>query len=353
LHKEVKQKTTEVSSLFDITKTTVDQLTTAYQRVRVLEETLGELRAVRDAAGLDRPLDTPVELKRAALNYERAKAEVRARYFRETQDTPRFEQFPPEVVFNAVDTYVSLVMGGADDGKLRLAISERREVLHALGYVLSQLGDVSDAGDVGHPALLLDKPVRDMLQFVAQDAEPSQLNDLQSELSAALVRVRSIRARDNLALSLADLRYHSSAVVTQLNEMLRSDHPQRAAAAAFALALLGESRGVSFLDWSLAQSGEIAYASALQLAEAGAPRLAELSKLRPVVQNGASGSAESESQRLRRWIDAIERALMQHVPQNCYEERYTNYLSACLHGACGKLPEAEDNTLCPSFAALR
>jgi hypothetical protein len=314
-----------------------DQLQAQYRRAHVLEETVGELRAVRDAVGLDHPIDTPERLRRASLNYEQAKSEVRARYLARDDSGPQYEHFEPEVVFEAVDLYVTLNMGGGDDGQLWLTTGERTDLLGALAYVLTNLPEISDPTQPGHARLLLDRKVRDMFAFIVEDADPAQRSQIREELQGAFAHGTNNRARDNLALALAELGSHDGAVRDRLGEMRQSKRAGRAAPAALALAKLGATDGLSVLTAQLEQDSPTAYAAACLLAQAGA--------------SGLDALAGVAAPRLQ---GQIERVLRAHRPRNCFEERYANYLLTCLRGPCPNLPAAsEKDGECPRYSAGR
>jgi CRP-like cAMP-binding protein len=342
LHAQTVQKGAEVSAVLASSNAMAAQLQTTYRRVRVLEETMGELRSVREASGIDRPIDNPEQLKRAALNHEQAKRELRDRYLSRGEAGAQYERFEPDVIFEAVDTYVTLAMAGGDDGLLWLSTSERSELLGALSYVLINLPDVPDATQPGHAGLLLDRKVRDMVAFVATDADSAQLQKFTGDLNEALQAARLSRARDNLVLTLAELGVGSAKVRQLLSEMLESKRPWRAAPAAIALAKLADKQAFEYLLRQLQEEPAAAYPVASLLAERGAPGLAQLvAKL-------------NANDRLPQLTADIERVLRARQPRDCLEERYANYLLACLHGGCSTLPrDPESGSSCPSFSSTR
>jgi CRP-like cAMP-binding protein len=328
LYADVKQKSSEVSAI--------------HKRLRVVQETMVDLRQVREAVGLDRPIDTRERLQRAALNHDHAQRELFERYFVSGDNGPRYERFEPEVVFEAVDMYVTLVMGGAHDGSLQLSTSERSALLSALGYVLAQAPDLRDAGD-SQAAALLDGKVRDMLAFALEDADATQRGELRAALSAALNGTSSERARDNLAIALARQGATSAAVWSALDHMLHDSKPRRAAAGALALAQLGDRRGLASLRKQMQRgSDDVAYAAASLLAEQGSQSLAR------IWHGSAQRGAASQ------FLHEIERVLNEHVPRNCLEERYARLLATCLEtpGACGTNPSSELGGECTRYAQL-
>jgi hypothetical protein len=159
-------------------------------------------------------------------------------------------------------------------------------------------------------------------------------------LVRALEHSQSLRARDNIALSLAQLGSRAAPVREQLAAMVSSEQTQRAAPAALGLARLGDARGFAYLRAALERGDESAYLSALQLAEAHVGELDTLLK-----RNHDAGM------KLPQLVAAVEHALRAHVPNNCIEERYARYLISCLHGACDA--SAVKDATCPTFTASR
>jgi CRP-like cAMP-binding protein len=338
LHVDAEKQHAAVRDLAASSKSTADQLDSAYHRVRAIEESMGELRSVREAVGLDRALDRPERLKRAALNYERAKETIRRRYLASNETGSQFTRYAPEVVFEAVDTYVTLVLAGGDDGHLWLSAAERTELLAALSYVLCNLPDVDDVNQPGSSSQLMDRKLRDMVPYVAQEAELAQRDLLTEQLTEALRDGHSRRARQNVALSLADLQVNSTQLTELLLTMLRNESSWQAAAAAIGLAKLGNMRGAEFIDNLLTDaSPAAAYPVALLLAEAGRPTLEML-------------VARNPGRQLETLIEAVSHVLRVREPRNCLEERYTDYLLGCLNGiGCSQLPpDSEDS--CKRFA---
>ena len=339
MDEQIKAKGQELAHMVASSQADATRLRATYARTRALEETVGELRAVRESVGLDRALDTPEQLRRAALNYEQAKQQVRARYLARTQDGPQWERYQASVVFEAVDTYVTLIMGGTDDGQLVLGTAERAELLGALAYTLANLGDAGEAAQAGHVQLLLDRRVRDMLVFVAAGADTAQKRELVSELSESLAAARAKRARENLALGLADLGARTVQSLDVLTEMQHSKRPWRAAFGALGLAKLGMKRGWDALIEALRQGeGSEAYPAASLLAELGARGLSELT---------ATLQVQEQLPQLRA---DVERVLRAYEPRNCLEERYARHLLSCLQGPCTVLSNDES---CPSYSARK
>jgi CRP-like cAMP-binding protein len=338
MDKDAQTQSAEVNEAASSSRSTAANLASMYQRVRAIEESMGELRSVRDAVAFDRTIDGVEPLKRAALNYERGKETIRRRYLIAQEDGPMFEHYAPEVVFEAVDTYVTLVLAGGVDERLRLDPTEQSELLDALAYVLANLPDVQSTSQPGSSSLM-DRKMRDMVLFVVQGAAHDQRTRLIHNLTAALKREPGARARRNLALSLADLDVDSAAVVDVLAELVRSGQPPWfAAAAAIGLAKLGDSRGLEFIDHLLDESDPAAaYPVALTLAEAGRPTLARV-------------IAKARGRTVDDLISKLSRVLSTREPKNCLEERYTNYLLGCLNGAiCGNPPQDTREASCKRY----
>jgi len=338
MDEQIKLKGQDLAGMVSASQADAARLQSTYARVRALEETVGELRAVRDAVGLDRALETPEHLRRAALNYEQAKQQVRARYLARGDAGPQYERFDPAVVFEAVDTYVTLVMSGSDDGQLVVSPAERTELMAALAYTLANLTDVGDPGVPGHAQLLLDRRVRDMLAFVAADAELPQKRALINELTEALSAARVKRTRENLALSLADLGERTVQSLDVLTEMQQSKRPWRAAFGAMGLAELGMRRGYDSLVQALEQDPSAAYPAATLLAELGMSGLQDLTR-RLSLQAQLPGLRAD-----------VERVLRSYQPRSCLEERYARHLLSCLQGPCTKLSADES---CPTYSARK
>ena len=338
MNAQVTSKSQELAGLVAASQAEATRLRATYARTRALEETVGELRAVRNAVGLGTEIDSPERLRRAALNYEQAKVEIRARYLSRTEAGPQYERFEPSVVFEAVDTYVTMVMGGGDDGQLSLSPAERTELLGALAYVLGNLPDVGDASQPGHAQLLFDRRARDTLALVAAGADYPQKRSLIAELTEELSSASIRRTRENLSLSLADLGERTVQSLDVLSDMQRSKRPWRSALGAMGMAKLGMRRGYDALVQGMRDDDGTAYPMAVLLAELGASGLSALSK---------KVNAHDHLPGLRA---DIERVLRAHTPSNCLEERYARHLLRCLRGPCSVLSADES---CPSFSARR
>lgn len=335
MDEQIKGKSQALASMLATSQADATRLRSAYARTRALEETVGELRAIRESVGLDRELDTPEQLRRAALNYEDAKRQVRSRYLARTQDGPQWERYQAGVIFEAVDTFVTLNQAGTDDGQLSLAPEERSDVLGALVYTLANMGDLGDPALPGHAQLLSDRRVRDMLVFVAAGADAAQKRELTNALGEALATANVKRTRENLALSLAELGERTVQSLNVLTDMQHSRRPWRAAFGALALAKLGMKRGLDGLTEAL-QQRETAYPAASLLAELGVSGLSAL-----VTRVGTL-------EQLPALRTDIERVLRTYEPRNCLEERYARHLLTCLQGPCATLSNDES---CPSYSA--
>jgi len=255
-----------------------------------------------------------------------------------TEDGAQWERYSANVVFEAVDTYVTLVMGGTDDGLLRLEAAERGELLGALAYTLANLGDMGDPALPGHAQLMSDRRVRDMLAFVAQGADAPQKRALIADLSEAQNAASVKRTRDNLALSLADLGERNVKTLNVLSDMQDSKRPWRAAFGALGLSKLGLKRGFDGLMSGLQGDNGAAYPAASLLAELGVSGLTDLTKKLGVQEQLPALRA------------GIERVLRSYEPRNCLEERYARHLLTCLNGPCAQLSSDES---CPTYSARK
>jgi hypothetical protein len=65
VHAQALRDGQELETQVQHAESVADQLTTTYRRVRALEETMGELRAVRASVALEGAIDSPKKLKRA------------------------------------------------------------------------------------------------------------------------------------------------------------------------------------------------------------------------------------------------------------------------------------------------
>ena len=336
MYNQAKDRSAELGKLVTASQQNVARLESSYRHAQALQETVGELRAIRDAVGYGRAIDTPELLRRAALNHEQAKREIRDRYLAHTEAGPQFEKYDASVVFEAVDTYVSLVLGGNDDNQLRLSRDERADLLTALSYVHGNLMDVHDPSQLGHAAQLYDRKVRDMLAFILEGADHPLRQHVIRQLADALQTSTSRRARESLALSLAQLGETNDRVETILSEMQRDPHPFCRASAALALSRLGDKKSYAALTNQLHQNPPAAaYPAALVLAELGPHALRDLA--------GKVGAKQDLANLQAR----VEEVLTSRTPKNCLEERYARHVVTCLQGSCD--PKISEDESCPNY----
>lgn len=281
----------------------------------VVRETMTNLRSAREAAGLNAPVQTPAELRRTALEFERAKAQLYERY------VPHYTDYDPAVVFEAVDTFAELAAWGRVDGHPALSRGERVELLSALGFVVRSLG-TEDA-----TAALNDRKLRDRYYELAQYANGPDRQQLRETLLGVLARPESPRARDNAAVILASLEEKSASVRDALADMTRDTRPARAAVGAIALAKLLRSQAAWERVKAALEQPSARYEFASLLAQEGPGALRKLAE------------SFGEQQHVGALVEKVRVAISEHKPRNCYEQRYDNWLLACLNGQCGGMTQ--------------
>jgi CRP-like cAMP-binding protein len=299
-----------------------DRMHSADKSLRVISETMTDLRGAREAASLHAPVQTPAELRRAALDFEHAKSELFDRYITSPTEGARFEQFDPEVVFEAVDTFVELAAWGRVDGLPTLTRTERVQLIAALGFIVRTLADLNDAS-VGSTQSLLDRKLRDTYYQLAERTGGADRQQLVAELGRVLEHPPSTRARDNAALILASLSQKTPAVRSVLAAMMVDGRAARAADGAIALAKLRDLAAWKRIKRALDEPSN-RYAFAALLAQEGQAPLRKLAE------------SFSDVPRLPAIQQSIRSALRSHPARNCYEQRYDRWLTQCLDGNCGK-----------------
>jgi CRP-like cAMP-binding protein len=307
-------------------------LLSANKALNVVAETMTHLRAARVAASLDRPVDSAADLRRAALAYENAKAELFARYVLSEDHVVRYDRFEPAVVFEAVDTYASLVVQGTPDGSFDAPSQVRTQLLAALVYVLRSLSDRDTAESDEQTRQLADVRLRDTFYLIGSDAQPKPRHDAIAALEEALRTAPSARSKDMAALILASLSAANAHVVSRLRALL-TGAPESAAAAALGLAKLRDRGAWALIKQRLADPVS-AYPFAASLARDGQPAWTHL-----MHQFGESTQTAKLTRQVR---DSI--AL--HRSRNCFEQRYDNWLKACFAGSCSKPPNTEIGGAC-------
>lgn len=294
----------------------------ADKSLRVISETMTSLRSTREAAGLHAPVETPAELRRAALDFETAKAELYHRYIAAPDQGTRYETFDPEVVYEAIDTFATLAAWGRMDGQPALRHAERRQLLDALGFVVRSLSDVSDSESRGSQSLL-DRKLRDTFYLLAEPTAGRERQRLLDSLERIIERPASARARDNAALIAASLHHKTPVTRDALASMLTDARPWRAASGALALAKLRDQAGWKHIKRALGDPAT-RYMVAASLAQEGQAPLRQLAR--------SFGDAAS----LPKLIEQVRRAIEAHRPRNCYEQRFDRWLTMCLDGHCGR-----------------
>jgi hypothetical protein len=304
------------------------QLRGAETNLRIVKESTIEIRAIRETAGLGQRVETADDLRWVALNYEQAKRRVLQRYIGTPGTGAAYEAYEPQVVLEAVDTFLDLARGARPGGELRLTSEDRREdpsaaVLGALTFVLRNLPEAREPGRSGW---LEDIKLREMFPLVAR-AAPDR------DRKAAIKELKSIvtekpgrdRTSDNAALILAGFGEKDDATVAILMRMSEDkQRPWRAAGGAVALARLGVGRGWQDVTQQLeGERDRGAYAAAVVLAQQGRDGLEELAL--------KVGQPRDEAGRL---AQNVKRVIGGRTPRNCFEQRYARWLVACLDGDC-------------------
>jgi CRP-like cAMP-binding protein len=300
----------------------------ADRSLRIVQETMTDMRTAREAAGLNAQVDTPAALRRVALDYEAAKTELMERYLVSRGDEQRFASHEPEVVFEALDTYVTLALHDRPDGVLELGNGQRRALVDALVSVIRRLRDTQDAASHGQASWLLDRKLRDLAYLIGDGADRETKKALIDALIDIAANVDGARRRDNAALILASFGRSTDASRKSLSKLMTAA-PWRAAPAAIALAKLGHQRAWQRIAEQLEEGDAAAYSYASLLAQEGKAELAHLLK-----RFDLSASLPKTAQR-------IENAIRDHRPRNCFEQRYDRWLLDCMEGRCGRGPSDE------------
>jgi CRP-like cAMP-binding protein len=308
------------------------RLAAANKALNVVTETMTNLRDARIAASLDRPVETSADLRRASLAYENAKEEIFHRYIVSEDHQVRYDHFEPAVVFEAVDTYASLVVQGSPTATFSAPSQIRAPLLAALVFVIRSLSDGTHGDTEEQARKLADSKLRDTFYLIANDAEPRPRRDAIAALEEALHSAQSARGRDTAALILATLSVSSAHVVSRLSSLLESGQ-EDAAASAVGLAKLHDRRGWAIIKERLTDPAS-AYAFAALLARDGKQAWTNLTH-----QFG-------ETSQVSKLTQEVSESLALHRPHNCYEQRYDHWLRACFDGNCSKAPNTEIGGAC-------
>ncbi|HTU61305.1 MAG TPA: cyclic nucleotide-binding domain-containing protein, partial [Polyangiales bacterium] len=293
------------------------QMKDADRALRIVSETMTDVRGAREATLLNQPIETPADLRRVALSYELAQQELTERFLYAEADAHRYEKFEPEVVFEALDTWLTLALRDRMDGELTVDARTRRQLVDALIFVVRGLGQSASAGS---SSLLLDIKLRDLAYLLGANADTSTKQVLWRELADIAERGGSARSRDNAALILASFGQKTAPALARLNDMLGSDSTR--AAAALALAKLGDKGAFELIAQQLQRHDAVAYPFASALAKDGGAALDNLS-----AKLGKSSL-----------LGRVRSAIKLHKPHNCFEQRYDHYLLECLDNRCGRTP---------------
>ena len=296
--------------------------------LKIVKETMTDLRAVRESSALARHIETPDDLRRVAMNYDRDQGEVFERYIGGSDAGAR-DDFEPEVVLEAVDTYVMLGRGARDDRRFSMNPDQGRKVLDALVYVVTNLPDADDPTHAGRVSWREDRRLRDLFSTVGDEVLPRQRSMTLQELKTVIGTSSSNRTRENIALILASFQEPDDTAMTTLKKM-EAGGGWKSALGALALAKLGEPTGWKHLMEQL-QEEERAYPAAALLAhEKPASRMGLVEKfgypggdaqLIASIKNVINGRINCRNGRCRPF-------------KNCFEERYARYLIDCLDGEC-------------------
>jgi hypothetical protein len=290
-----------------------------------VRETIIDVRSAREATLLNQPIETPADLRRVARSSELAQSELASRFLYAEGDPHRYEKFEPEVVFEALDTWLTLALRDRPDGMLDVDMRTRRKLLDALAYVVRGLGRFETGEATAGSSWLLDGKLRDHAYLLGSTADSSTRLVLLSELSNMADEGASVRARENAALILASFGRTTEPAQQLLHKLLGEAGP-RAAAAAIALAKLGDKAAYALISEELRKTVDTAYPFASMLAQSGGSAVRNLSA-------GFSGAAQGAAT-----VELVRSAIKKHRPHNCFEERYDHWLLQCLDNRCGRGP---------------
>jgi CRP-like cAMP-binding protein len=322
---DVTAKYKEAQAMQKEMKGIVAQMREDDRALRIVRETMIDVRSARDATLLNQPIETPADLRRVALSYELALSELASRFLYAEGDPRRYEKFEPEVVFEAIDTWITLALRDRPDGVLDVDARTRRKMVDALAYVVRGLGQLEGGATSAGSTWLLDGKLRDHAYLLGASADPSTRQVLISELSRIADEGKSERARENAAFILATFGRTTPAAQQLLNKLLGEDG-LRSAAAAIALAKLGDKAAYALISQQLKKTVDVAYPFASTLAQSGGSALKNLSA-------GFSGAAQAGAV-----VELVRSTISKHRARNCFEERYDHWLLECLDNRCGRGP---------------
>jgi hypothetical protein len=261
------------------------------------------------------------------MNYDRDQDEVFERYI---GGASAREAFEPEVVLEAVDTYVMLRRGARDDRKLTVSPEQGGKVLDALVYVVKNLPDADDPTHPGRTNWREDRRLRDLFSTIGDVALPRERKMTLQELKVGIGGTSpSNRTRENIAIILANFQERDDNAIEILRKM-EAGGEWKSPQGALALAKLGEPTGWKRLMSQLEDEKRAYPAAALLAHEKPAERKRLVEKfghaggdaqLVASIKNVINGRINCRNGRCRPF-------------RNCFEERYARYLIACLDGKC-------------------
>ena len=266
------------------------------------------------------------DLRRVALNYEQARRSVYQRYIAAS------DAFEPEVVLDAVDTYVMLGRGGRSGGKLVIKPEEQQGVLNALVFVLTNLPASDDPEHPGQIDWRQDSQLQELFRVVGKGVEDRPLKMTLDALRTAIGQSQRDRTRENMALILADFGEKDDTAIAILRKMSEEKkRPWRSTQSALRLAKLGDENGWKHIMRQMEGEGE--YQAATSLAQQGRRGLEELT-----AKYGQTGDVDRLTTSIKNVISGrINCASASAGCQpfnNCFEQRYARWLIECLDGHC-------------------
>jgi CRP/FNR family cyclic AMP-dependent transcriptional regulator len=312
----------------------------AARSLRVVKETMTGLRAAREAAELGQPVSSVARLKRLAANYEPAKAELMARYVMAPGDEARDESLEPEVVFEAVNAYLTLVSEGSVGQQLTLNPKERSALSNALFYVLEDLpAGGGDASRSTESRRVFERKLRDTWRWLDGTLGDAERGSLRLRLGVIVSDARrSVPTRLNAALLFVEAgkddrlkaKKARQVAIGVLTKALGNDGMGSSLPSALALAKLGLRIG---WDELMKRPGgaDIRYEAAALLAQEGRDGVVRLAKTHQ------PHTPQSEL------LASIRAPIQAHIARapNCFEQRYARLLVTCLDGPCQRPSDDE------------
>jgi CRP/FNR family cyclic AMP-dependent transcriptional regulator len=330
---DVKAKVDQVNTWHHQIQAEAGEIESTSRKLKIVEETMTELRGIRESAGLGRAIETPDDLRRVALNYRGSQREVYQRYI-EALGASDGDDFEPEVVLEAVDTYVALGRGARDDGRLTMPSKQGGKVLDALVYVAKNLAGPDDAAHPGRTDWREYRRLRELFLIVGKAASERQRNKAVDDLKTAIATSGNDRTRENMALILADFGQKDETASDILKKMADdgSRRGWKSALGALGLAKLGDRAGWEHITRQL-EEGKRSYAVAALLAQQDHSELERL-----VEQFGQTTGMDRLTASIKKAINGRIRCRTGSWAcdpfDNCFEERYARWLVMCLDSHC-------------------